>query len=563
MLTYLHVKNIALIEELEIDFDYGLNILTGETGAGKSIILGSINYVLGAKVKKDFIRSGAKEAFVECVFDMKSNQLDRVAMKNLLSGYGISLDDEGVIISRKTALNGRSVFRVNGEVVKQDVIKSLASFLIDIHSQHEHQSLLSNSRQLDLLDRYAGIKMEQLLQEFSQKYKEFQKLNNSINDELLDDDKRRREIAFLEFEIDEIKKASLEKGEDIELQKTHDRLSHSQLILDKLSKVNNELYTHTDIGFVISSALGELDKLVVFDEELEPVVENLTQIEDLLGSLKRDMTRYLESMDDFEEELFYAEKRLDLINQIKLKYGNTIDDVFAYLEIKQSEHSSLIDFEKNLQQTKASIKKMKNELVTLSVDIHKLRKSKAKELSKDIQSSLVDLNLENARFEVNVSSVEDFTPKGMDKVMFLISTNRGEDVKPLKEVASGGELSRVMLAIKSILAEVDGVDTLVFDEIDTGISGVTAQKVAEKMARLSNERQLICITHLPQIAAMARAHFLIHKKDIDETTLTYVDPLDEGASVKELARMLSGAVTSDIVLANAKEMKDYAMEIIH
>ncbi len=561
MLAYLHVKNIALIEELEIDFDHGLNILTGETGAGKSIILGSVNYVLGAKVKKDFIRTGAKEAFVECVFDILNNKQDLLEVQEILKECGIEYDEQGVIISRKTSLNGRSVFRVNGEVVRLDVIRSLATLLIDIHSQHEHQSLLNKSRQLELLDRYAGKKMITLLADYTQKFRELQKLKQSINEELLDDDKRRREIAFIEFEVNEIIEASLDLGEDEKLQKVYDKLSHSRIIMEKLSVISNEFYGGGDISNLIGNSLGELDKLIQYDLELKPVVDSLIQIEDLIGTLKRDMNRYLETIDEFEEDLYMAEQRLDLINQIKLKYGDTIESVFDYLKEKEDEHKALVDFELTLAETKRKIKELDVNLLDLANKIHVLRVEKASKLSVLITESLQDLNLENAEFEVMVLKDENFTLKGLDKVVFLISTNKGESLKPLKDVASGGELSRVMLAIKSVLASVDGVDTLVFDEIDSGISGQTAQKVAEKMARLSKERQMISITHLPQIASMAEQHYLIHKETENEITRTYVDPLNEEESIVEIARMLSGAVTSDIVLANAREMKKYAKSL--
>lgn len=560
MLAYLHVKNIALIEELEIDFDKGLNILTGETGAGKSILLGAVNYVLGAKVKKDFIRQGAKEAFVECVFDISNDAQDRDAIVGLLEGYGIE-EDENLIISRKTARNGRSVFRINGEVVSQIFIQSVASLLIDIHSQHEHQSLISSSRQLDLLDRFAGQQLSGLMKDYRVEYRTYTELMDSINEELLDDDKRRREIAFLEFEIEEINNGNLEIGEDEKLQHTYDRLSHNRVIMEKLSGINNDLYERMDMGGRISSGLGELQKVADYDEALHPIVESLMQMEDLAGTLNRDMTRYLESMDDYEEELYNAEQRLDAINQLKLKYGDTIEEIFKYLDEKTNEHQLLVNFEENLFRTREELARSREKLRHLSEEMSKVRKQMAQELSEAIVIALSDMNLINSEFEVGFMALKDFTSKGTDRISFMITTNKGEKKKPLKDVASGGELSRIMLAVKSILAGVDGVDTLIFDEIDTGISGKTAQKVAEKMAALAKERQLICITHLPQIASMAAQHFLIHKEVVDETTVTMVDSLDEEASVEEVARMLSGAVTSDLVLANAREMKEYAKKI--
>jgi len=561
MLAYLHVKNIALIEELEIDFVNGLNILTGETGAGKSIILGSIHYVLGSKVKKDFIRTGAKGAFVECIFDLRNNVKDKQVVNKLLEKYGINQDEDGIIVSRKTALNGRSVFRINQEVVRRHVIVELAAFLIDIHSQHEHQSLLSTSRQLDLLDRFSGKKMEELLNEYQIVYKDYNRLKDLLNEEYLDDEKRRREIAFLEFEIDEIEKAMLVEDEDSELQHRYDKLSHQKQIVDGVDRIHNDLYERADTGYLVSSAIGELGKLLEYDNDLFPIHDGLNQLEDLLSTLKRDMMRYLEGVSNYEEELYECSSRLDIINQLKLKYGDTIKEIMDYLNQKKLEHDKLVDFEKNLRETKKAIKESEQELFRLTDRMSHLRKENAIRLSETVTLALRELNLEQAVFKLDLKKEDHFTSKGVDTVEFLITTNKGESTKPLKEVASGGELSRVMLAVKSVLADVDDVDTLVFDEIDTGISGLTAQKVAEKMVGLARDRQLICITHLPQIAAMADQHYLIKKTADDKATTTTMLPMSEVESVQEIARMLSGAITSDIVLANAKEMKEYAKSI--
>jgi len=557
MLSYLHVKNIALIEDLEISFEDGLNILTGETGAGKSIILGSINHVLGAKVKKDFIRRGAEEALVECVFDLGKNAFDASSIEAILEEFGIT-QNESLFVSRKTSVSGRSVFRVNGEIVRQDVVASLAALLIDIHSQHEHQSLLSGKRQLELLDRFSGDETSELLGQFELAFREYNQLRRSINEDLLDDEKRKREIAFIEFEMNEIIKAELKMGEDIDLQERFDTLSHQQIILDKLSKVNEELYGEVDVAYLVSSALGELSKCLQHDHSLSNMVDNLSAMEDLMTSLKRDMNRYLDKVDDYGEELYACEQRLDEINQLKLKYGDSIEDILSYLETKTKEHENLVHFEERLMETKENIHVRETLLKDIGKKLRKLRVHFANILSEHITTALVDLNLENAKLSVIVEPMTAMTVKGFDKVIFMITTNKGEPLKPLSEVASGGELSRVMLAIKSVLATVDGVDTLVFDEIDTGISGVTAQKVAEKMRSLALERQLICITHLPQIAAMANHHYLIRKDVIDEITLTDMIKLSEEESIDELARMLSGAVKSDKVMANAKEMKELA-----
>lgn len=561
MLTYLHVKNIALIHELEIDFDKGLNILTGETGAGKSIILGSINYVLGGKTKKDVIRRGANEAMVECVFSVNDKDRDQEVVNRLLEENGITVDNNGVIISRKTAVNGRSVFRVNGEVVRQDVIKTLAGYLIDIHSQHEHQSLLSSSRQLELLDRYSGAQMEVLLKDYGRLYRQYLDLLKEVDVELMDDEKRRREIAFLEFEIKEIEDANLVEGEDDSLQLTYDKLSHAKDILETLGNVNQTLFGRNDIASSISSYVSELSRFKEQDDELVNVYDSLVQIEDILTTLSRDMGHYVDQSEDYEEELYTAEKRLDVINQLKLKYGDTITDVYQYLADQQEKHQSLVDFEKNLMATKKKIKETEESLKALSEKIHQLRLEKAKQLKVSIEEVLWQLNLENAAFEAEVLDLDDFSAKGMDKVRFMITTNKGESMKPLKEVASGGELSRIMLAIKSILAEVDEVGTLIFDEVDTGISGKTAQMVAEKMVGLSSTRQLICITHLPQIASMADQHYLISKSVQDETTRTDMTLMQSDEALNEVGRMLGGGLLSDSVISTAKELRDHALQL--
>ncbi len=561
MLTYLHVKNIALIHDLEIDFGSGLNILTGETGAGKSIILGSINYVLGGKSKKDVIRHGADEAMVECVFDVSDKDQEIQTIREILDDNGISTDPNGIIISRKTALNGRSVFRVNGEVVRQDVIRRLAGLLIDIHSQHEHQSLLSSSRQLELLDRYCGEAMEKLLATYGDLYRQHYDLLKEMDVDLMDDEKRRREIAFLEFEIKEIEDANLTLGEDEVLQDVFDRLSHSKEILEALGHIDQTFFGRQDISSQVSSYISDIVKYKDHDKSLESVYDSLMQIEDILTTLSRDVEDYVEQSTDFEEELYEAEKRLDVINQLKLKYGDTIEDIYSYLAKQVDKHQSLVDYEKNLLEAKAKIKSLETQLQKTGQDIHDLRAQKSLNLKGQIENLLHDLNLENAMFQVSLNKTKTFGIKGFDKAEFLITTNKGEPLKALKEVASGGELSRIMLALKSVLAQVDEVGTLIFDEVDTGISGKTAQMVAEKMVDLSGLRQLICITHLPQIASMADHHYLISKEVVGDVTKTDMVLMDEEESLEEVGRMLSGGRITDNVYKTALEMRNHGKKI--
>lgn len=558
MLTYLHVQNIALIEELEIDFDKGLNILTGETGAGKSIILGSIHYVLGAKVKKDFIRTGTDYGIVECVFDLKESKSELEKVREICLENGINMEDEEIILSRKTPLNGRSVFRINGNVVKQSTINELSSYLIDIHSQHEHQSLLNRNRQLELLDKFIGSKVADLLDEYLASFKALNKLKKSVNEQYLDDEKRRREIAFLEFEINEIIDSNLVLGEDELLQKEYDTLSHRKEIINYLSQLENDLNNEPDISDIISRHVSNMNKALKYDDSLQSIVDSLMQVEDMLSMVNREVLSMIDEDSSYEERLYIIEHRLDDINQLKVKYGNSIEDILDYCTQKQEEHDYLVNYEKELINTNELIKKLTKQVKEVAEHIHNLRIKGAKVLSIKITEALQSLNLEHAKFEVSIIELDKMNQTGMTAVDFMITTNKGEILKSVKEVASGGELSRVMLAIKSILASVDGVDSLVFDEIDTGISGLTAQKVAERMKLLATERQIICITHLPQIAAMNNQHFKIYKESNKEKTITYMKHLNEEESIEELARMLSGAIVSETVLANAKEMREFA-----
>lgn len=561
MLAYLHIRNIALIEELEIDFVRGLNILTGETGAGKSILLGSIQYVLGAKVKRDFIRDGANEASVECIFDLSDNQLDAEELNAIFDEYGLVKDEAGIMISRKTSGNGRSVFRINGDLVRQDVVTRLAQVLIDVHSQKEHQSLLSKRRQQDMLDRYIGDALEEPMNRYMSLLKEYQSLKKSIHEDHFDDEKRRREIAFLEFEIHEIVEANLKLGEDQEVEARFEVLSNQSNVADTLHRILNDLFGEPDISYLLSKAAHDFDKILRYEEQLVKTKDALVQVEDIIHDARRDIIHRLDRMEDVSEELFYLQERLDTMNKLKMKYGSSIEEIMNYLNRKEEEHRYLVNYEEELQKIKARFIQLEKELVKVAKHISELRKEGAKDLSEKITLALCDLNLKNAKLFIEIHQRNEFLSRGMDSVEFLITTNKGEVPKDLSEVASGGEISRVMLAMKSILARVDGVDTLIFDEIDTGISGQTAQMVAQKMRALSNERQLICITHLPQIAAMADAHYQIRKEVVGEKTLSFVEALTEEESIAELARIMSGAITSDTVMANARELKTYANQL--
>ena len=552
MLVHLHVKNLALIEEAEVDFGPGLNILTGETGAGKSILLGSMQLILGAKSRKPMIRENASYALVELIFQPEN----RHALETL-SKLGIEPEEGQILMSRRIT-EGRSINRINGEACTISQMKEAASVLLDIHGQHEHQSLLHREAQLQILDAYGGeetaARYGSVKEAFS-KYKEVCRKLESMN---TNDEQRNREISFLEYEIREIEEASLQPGEDEELEKLYRKMTNSRQILTTLQEIHNMTGNDGGAGDLTGQSLREMSRVLTYDEELAPMYSALTDVDSLLNDFNRDLSSYLEEL-VFDEETFYeTEKRLDLLNSLKSRYGQTTEAILEYLEGRKKQLLELQNFEENLSLLKEKKKKAEAVLAKESASLSDIRKQYALDLEKEIIQELRELNFPDVRFRIRFDKREHFSENGIDDIEFEIAPNPGESLKPLGNIVSGGELSRIMLAIKTILADRDQIETLIFDEIDTGISGRTAQKVSEKMARIGRHRQVLCITHLPQIAAMADTHFEIEKHGDENGTLTEIHPLDEEASVRELARLLGGAEITEAVLGNAREMKNLA-----
>ena len=555
MLISLHVKNLALIDETEVYFGNGLNIMTGETGAGKSIIIGSVNLALGAKADREMIRTGADYALIELVFQVeKKEQLDKIRQMEL------PIEDDGTIILQRRIMPGKSVCKVGGETVSVKQIKALAEILIDIHGHHEHQSLLSAAKQLEILDNYSGdvlFEKKKLLKECYEQYKEVEKqlLSNDMDEET-----RRREVSLAEFETAEIEAAGLIIGEDEELQKSYQKLINSQKIQEAMS-LSHQMsgYDSGGAGDSIGRAIKEIRSIVSFDEQLQEFEKQLLDIDSLLNDYNRTAADYLSEAGFDAPLLDKVEKRLDVINHLKSKYGNSIEDIIAYNEKLQEKLGMYRNFDEYRQNLQQKEQKLKTKLLKLCADVSQIRRKNALSLADSMKKALIDLNFIDVEFEIRVDSSEDrIGVYGYDQAAFKISTNPGEDLRELSQVASGGELSRIMLALKTVLADKDDIETLIFDEIDTGISGRTAWKVSEKMGILGQKHQLICITHLPQIAAMADNHFLIEKSVKNERTITQIVKLDENNSIEELARMLGGAEITENVLNNAKEMKDLA-----
>lgn len=553
MLVSLHVKNFAIINEVEVYFKNNLNILTGETGAGKSIIIDSINCALGARVSKDILRSGADYALVELVFDTE----DR-AVHEAMNRLDIPINDNQIIISRKIMPN-RSIYRLNGENVPGSTITSIAEMLIDIHGQHEHQSLLHKTKHLEIVDRFAKDEIGTLKQELQEVYKAYISLKHEYDNAGIDEEKRLREISFLEYEANEIRSAALVEGEDEELMTLYKKYSNAHTISEGLQTVYNLTgYDTGQAGDNMGRAVRQLTKLVEYDNELGELLAQATDVEELLNDFNRDLSQYLSGLDNNEEELYEITKRLDLINHLKQKYGSDIGQIHNYLEECEKKLERYRDYDAYMEKLRISLKVEEDKLNELSGRLSEIRKRKGKELTSRIKEALIDLNFLDVKFDISFSKNASYSSNGFDDAEFIISTNPGEELKSLSRVASGGELSRIMLGIKSVLAENDDIETLIFDEIDTGISGRTAQKVSEKLSELAAHHQIICITHLAQIASMADAHFIIEKQTDGITTETIIRELNNDEMIDELARILGGAAITDRVIDNAKEMKELA-----
>ena len=554
MLSSLHVKNLALIQEAEVEFGPGLNILTGETGAGKSILIGSINLALGKKLSREMIREGADSALVELVFETENPKVEQALKEMEIE----SLHGQVLIVRKITG--SRSISKINGETCTTAQVRRIASLLLDIHGQHEHQSLLYTDRQLEILDAYGKEEIDPLRARVREAFRQWKELRDSLKEYELDEDARMREISFLEFEIREIDDAQLRDGEDETLEQAYRKMSNARNIVQALAAVRAMTGDGEgqSAGEQIGRAVRELSQIAGMDESLQQMQSSLLTIDDLLNDFNRELAGYMEEFTFSEEEFYETEKRLDEINRLKAKYGDSIPAIRRYQEEKQEKLEKMLHFEEQKEKLQKEEEKARQTLEECSQELSGIRCKYAGCLSKSIEEGLKDLNFLHVIFQIQFGRTAQYTENGFDTIEFRISTNPGEPVKALAKVVSGGELSRIMLAIKTILADRDETESLIFDEIDTGISGRTAQMVSEKMAQIGRRHQVLCITHLPQIAAMADQHFEIRKDVVDQDTVTRIHALDEESSVRELARMLGGAKIKDSVLANAEEMKELA-----
>ena len=554
MLQSLHVKNLALIDELEIEFQKGFNIMTGETGAGKSIIIGSVNLALGGRYQADILRKGAQYGFVELVFYVHApRQLNRLKQLDIFP-------EENLVTLNRRFVENRSYAKINGEVVTAGKLKQVAEILIDIHGQHEHQSLLYKEKHLAILDVYGKEEIQAMKEDVKSAYTTYKSSKVKLEENSLEERERQKKLSLLQFEVEEIAAANLQESEDELLEEQYKRMRNGKRIIENLMQAKASIGDDTGQG--ASDLLGQgvraMQEISTYDKQSNTLYEQLSEIEILLQDFQRDLIDYEKTLEFSEEEFAEIEMRLNTINHLKTKYGNTIAEIMVYYEVQEEQLQKLHDYETYITNLRQTYEEAKRVLHERAEQLSTVRQTYAKHLAKKIQEELRDLNFEEVCFEIAITPRETVTESGKDEVEFQVSLNQGEQAKPLGSVASGGELSRIMLAIKTVLADNDEVETLIFDEIDVGISGRTAQKVSEKLALLSTGHQVLCITHLAQIAAMADAHYLIEKKVEENRTITDIHVLSHEEEVDELARILGGVTITDAVRENAREMKDLA-----
>ncbi len=553
MLLNLHVKNAALIDEADVSLGEGLNILTGETGAGKSILIDAVSMALGAKTGRSLLRDDGEAASVELLFAVEGEE-----KRKALSALSVEPDEDGnVLIARKLS-QGKSICKINDETVTVSKLKAVTGLLIDIHGQHEHQSLLHKAKHLEILDAYAKQEEAPVREKLSGAYRVYVSAKEELASYEIGGEDRVRELDFLNYEIGELENAGLRDGELEELEKRRRLLSNGRRIAECVGRACNLAGNDEGAGELLGRAVREISEVAGYDEELSSLLSQAEEAEGILGDLNRALYDYAQSLEFDEGELSRIEKRLDILHNLQVKYGETYEEMMEALSGKRERREKLLSFDERKEEALRAFKEAEEEVMTYAGSLSEIRRVEAFHLTESIRSALVDLNFLDVQFSMEFAKKEQVTGNGYDEMEFLISTNPGESLKPLGQVASGGELSRIMLAIKAVLADTDEIDTLIFDEIDAGISGRTAQKVSEKLNDIGKSHQVICITHLPQIAAMADCHYKIEKQVRAGRTITLVTRLNEQEEIGELCRLLGGVTITEAVEENAREMKELA-----
>lgn len=552
MLEHLHIRNVALIKESEISFGDGLNILTGETGAGKSMIIDSLQFALGGRAGKDFLRHGEKQAVVEALFSVQSQALTEKLAEN-----GIAPEEDGtLLITRTLSEAGKSVCRINGSTVTVGMLKEIAEDMIDIYGQHEHQSLLNPVKHIRLLDRFCGAGFGEAMEEYKNSRQRLKDLEKQLAILIGDESQREQRMDMLLFQKEEIEAAELREGEEDALLEQKKRLSSMERLMRLTGESITLLYDGDDhmpsACDRLGDALAKLQEAAEYDAALSPLADALADGYAAVEDCARELKREAEKQEADPEELERIEERLQLFYKLKRKYGGSIEAVLEFYEKAVQELEFLSNSSEKAAELSAKKAEEEKRLSALAETLTARRRATAEQVEEQIETALHDMEMKHARFHIQIEEKADWGADGKDKVEFLISANAGEPLKPLAKIASGGEMSRVMLALKTVLVDADEIGTFIFDEIDTGVSGRTARRVGEKMRFLGGKRQLLCITHLPQIAAMADNHFLIEKESDAGETVTRVTALDEEGAVREVARLMNDV--TETTLAAAREL---------
>ena len=555
MILEMYMKNCALIEESRLTINSGLNILTGETGAGKSIIIEALGLCLGEKYDRSFLRKGTDKGVCEILVSSKSSNL-----KEVLDKYDIDYDDDEIIITRGIYSDGKSVARINGRTVKVSILKEVACTIVDLHSQHQNQVLLNKDTHIRFLDLFGEKDIQKLKANYKESYNEFNKIKKELNDlnENKDDMEIQREIDLIKFQINEIDAANLNPEEYEDLKSQRELCRNSEKIYNNLSLSYEKLYEgNINAVDLIGMASKELSDIASYDKNISEYSENIERIMYELQDISREIRDYKENISFNPYEMEEIEQRIDQINNLRRKYGNSIKDIFEYRQKIQNRLDEILNRDEKVVALKAELEKLESVLYDKAKEVSKARKKVAVDLQDVLIEELHSLNMKNVVFEVSFREIP-FNQNGCDDVEFMASFNLGEDIKPIYKVASGGEMSRFMLAFKTILADIDEIDTLVFDEIDTGISGIAAQIVGEKLSKIGKKKQVMCITHLPQIAANGHTHYRIEKNTSNNRTYTNIKELTFDERIDEIARLIAGNNITEKTIEHAHEIIELA-----
>lgn len=545
MITSLHIKNIGIIDEININLNEGFNVLTGETGAGKTLIIDSLQIIAGGRFSKEMIRRGENQSYVE--------------MSLYLPNKGF--EEDTVIVSREMNIKGKNLCKINGRLVTVSELKEFMKDIIDIHGQNDNQSILDNSTHISLIDGFADSEISNVKNEYTELYKEYQLTKKALNDNYGDDREKQRKLDLLKYEVEEIENANLKIGEEEEIEEKRKIISSSEKIVNNLQEA--EMQISENVIENLNIAIRSMEKIETYKEEYATLVGELKNAYYELQEAARDISSNREDIYFDEEEQKKIEERWDLIHSLKRKYGNTIEEILKYKEEKSEEINQIENLDEYILSLKKQKQKLEKQMLELANKMHLIREKYGEKLSAEINSELQDLEMKNAKFSVHFENNEetDFNKDGLDKIEFMIQTNVGEEAKPLTKIASGGEMSRIMLAIKNVLADVDKIPVLIFDEIDTGISGIAANSTGEKMKSISKNHQVICVTHQASIAAKGDYNYYISKQVINEKTSTKIKLLSENEVINEIARISSGSI-SEASINHAKELRNRKLKLV-